>query len=280
MKPPPHIQNRLRRIGMLTGEHIRLGETALFLATAVDKRARIMPYIRHLKHLTSDVTSYLGRDLETADITLRAEALRQVLAKRYGYGPVPEDGADIREAANFMRLIDTRAGTGAALAVLYVHVAQTLGWDVSAVNFPGRSLVRLEAGGIRGIFDPSDGFLLRAPQDLRRLLKEIVGEQAELAPGHYAKLDNRALLIRFQDRLKLYLLETERYFEAADIIDTTLLFAPLDAALWREAGHLHARLDNITAAVSALENFMRLSEGSEKRYRTSLLLQELRARLH
>ncbi|MEQ8194025.1 MAG: tetratricopeptide repeat protein [Rhodospirillales bacterium] len=278
MKPLPHIQARLRRIGTLDAAQIRLGETALFLANAINKLARIMPYVRHLKRLTLDVTNYLGSDIDTDDITLRAEALRQVLAKRYGYGPAP-DGADQLEAANLMRLIDTRMGSGAALTVLYVHVAQSLGWDAGAVDFPGRSLVRLETGGVRGIFDPSDGFRFRAPQDLRRLLKEIVGTQAELVPAHYAALDNRALLVRFQDRVKLYLLETERYFEAADIIETTLLIAPREAALWRELGHLHARLDNIGAAVNALETFMSLSEGSERRYRTSLVLQELRARL-
>lgn len=278
MKPPPHIQDRLRRIGKLPGEQIRLADTALFLATALEKDKRITPYIRHLKRLCFDVAGYIGAETDGPDLGLRAEALRQVLAKRYGYGRAPKT-TDTLEKANLMRLVDSRAGSDAALAVLYVHIARALDWTACAIDFPGRILVRLEVPGERAIFDPGNGFQPCTPQDLRRMLKEVLGEQAELTPAHYAALDSRALLLCLQEEIKIHLLDQERFFDAADIIDTALQFAPLDATLWREAGYLYARLDNVAAAVEALEAFMRLNEGEEHRYRASLLLQELRGRL-
>jgi len=289
MKPPAHIQDRLRRVGTLPSEQIRLADTALFLATEIEKNKPVTPYIRHLKKLCLDVTSYIGDEKtsgydkkEVPTLTLRAEALRQVLAKRYGYSPAPKT-TDALEQANLMRLIDSRHGSDCALAILYVHVAQSLDWSACAIDFPGRILVRLETPnkipGERAIFDPGNTFRPCTPQDLRRLLKDALGEQAELTPAHYAAMDSRALLLSLRDEIKSDLLEQDRLFDAADIIDTTLLFAPHEADLWREAGHLHARLDNIAAAVAALEKFMALSEGDERRYRSSLLLQELRGRL-
>ena len=145
--------------------------------------------------------------------------------------------------------------------------------------FPAVFLVRLETSGERAIFDPGTGFQACAPQDLRRLVKQTQGEQAELTPALYAVLDSRALLLSLEGRIKKYLLDQDQFFDAVDIIDTTLLLAPLEADLWREAGYLHARLDNVAAAINALEEFQRLNDGDEHRYRTSVLLQELRGRL-
>jgi len=42
---------------------------------------------------------------------------------------------------------------------------------------------------------------------------------------------------------------------------------------------LHAHLDNVKEAVAALEEYMRRTVGDAARYRTSVLLQELRGRL-
>jgi regulator of sirC expression with transglutaminase-like and TPR domain len=284
MKPAAHIQDRLRRIGTIPSDQIRLADTALFLATAIDKNKRVAPYIRHLKKLCFDVAGYIGpapmpgNDNHGPDLGTRAEALRQVLAKRYGYGVAPA-AADPLEASSFMRLIDSRFGADSALAILYLHVARSLDWPAVAIDFPHHVLVRLETPGERAIYDPANGFKACAPQDLRRLIKKALGKQAELTPAHYAVMDSRALLLCLQMEVKTALLEQERFFDAIDVIDTALLFAPLEAVLWREAGHLHARLDNVPAAIDALETFQRLNNGDEHRYRTSVLLQELRGRL-
>ncbi len=283
MKPPPTIQDRLSRIGKLPSAQIRLADTALFFATALKKEARITPYIRHLKRLCFDVAGYAGPQGMTSgevdDLDLKIEALRQVLCRRYGYGPAGED-TDRVEAANMMYLIDSRLGTDCALAILYVHIARALDWTADAIDFPGRILVRLEHGGRRVMLDPCDDFRERTPKDLRRMLKDADGAQAELTPAHYLALDNRSLVLNLQEGLKTYLLDEERFFEALDVTETELIFAPDHALLWLEAGLLYARLDQIESAVAALEKYLHLDQGDEHRYRTSSLLQELRARLN
>lgn len=284
MKLPPHIQDKLRRIGKLPSDQIRLADTALFLATAFAQDKPVTPYTRHLKKLCLDVVNYIGPEQDSENNTtepaldFRAEALRQVIAKRFGYGLAPSS-IDALETSNFMHVIDTRSGSDSALAILYIHVARSLGWQADAIDFPGRILIRLETASERAIFDPGAEFKACAPQDLRQLLKNTQGDQAELTPVHYNILDNRALLLCLEDDIKSYLLEHDRLFDAADIIDITLMVAPFESDLWHEAGHLHARLDHVTEAIDALEFFQRLNDGDEKRYRTSLLLQELRGRL-
>jgi regulator of sirC expression with transglutaminase-like and TPR domain len=59
-----------------------------------------------------------------------------------------------------------------------------------------------------------------------------------------------------------------------------LMFAPDQAALWREAGMLHLRLDNLRAAIAALEQFMRREAGDAPRHHVAALVQDLRAKLN
>ncbi|MBL6932945.1 MAG: tetratricopeptide repeat protein, partial [Rhodospirillales bacterium] len=67
--------------------------------------------------------------------------------------------------------------------------------------------------------------------------------------------------------------------EALDVVETLLLLAPGEPALWREAGILNARLDRVREAVTALEEYLKNADADASRYRTSILLQELRTRL-
>jgi regulator of sirC expression with transglutaminase-like and TPR domain len=86
-------------------------------------------------------------------------------------------------------------------------------------------------------------------------------------------------LVRLQNNVKSRLFGAERLDDALDAIEAMLLFAPDEAALWRESGILNARLDNVEAAVEALEEYLRCDTGEAARYRTSALLQELKGRL-
>jgi regulator of sirC expression with transglutaminase-like and TPR domain len=90
----------------------------------------------------------------------------------------------------------------------------------------------------------------------------------------------REVLLRLQNNIKARLLQARQFEDALDVIETMLLIAPNATALWRESGLLNARLDNVKAAVAALEEFMRRDSGDTSRYRTSVLLQELRGRLN
>jgi len=102
----------------------------------------------------------------------------------------------------------------------------------------------------------------------------------ELTPEHYRDMGNRDILARMQDNIKSRLLQRERWDDAIEVIQTMFLFEPGQTALWREAGLLYTRLDRIKDAIQSLEEFMRRTGAEKKRYKTSMLLQELRTRLN
>jgi len=281
MRPSPAIRRRLTAIGDMGDDEMGLTEAVLTVAAAERPGVDTAPYERHLEKLTDEVSAYAGKDADDPKrgLAMRAEALVQVLARRYGYGGA-DDAYEDWECANLMRVIDRRQGLPVLLGIIYLHVARALGWDAGGLDFPPRFLIRLQFAGGRLILDPFDGGLILEPRDLRDLYKAVSGSHVELRPDHTRAMSNRAVALRSRRNVKILHLRADRLEDALDEIEMLLLMAPGEAPLWREAGILNARLDRLGEAVAALEEFLRHADGEGARYRTSILLQELRSRLN
>ena len=279
MRLPLDIRARLTEIGGAEDGAIDLFESALVLAAADRPGARLEPYRRHMEGIISEVRTYVGSTEPLVPLGLRIEGLVQVIIKRYGYGGTQEVFDDL-DAVNMMRVIDSRSGMPIVIGILFMQTARTLGWDICGLDFPGRFLVRLEAGGERRILDPFAGGTVVEPRDMRDMFKAIAGNHVELRAEHYRDMGNRDILLRLQENKKIRLLREERFDDALETLEVMLLFAPDKLELWRETGLLHARLDHIKDAIRALEEYLRRCGTDKTRYNTSMLLQELRARLN
>lgn len=270
------IRRRLRTTGTDHGDIDDIVGAALDLAQLSYRHAKREAYDRHVQSLIDDVRAYAKPDADAGDAH---EALVQVIARRYGYGGGEEVFDDL-EAANLMRVIDSRNGLPVAIGILYIHVARANGWRACGVDFPGRFLVRLDLAGERRIFDPFDDGRSLDTRELRELLKSFAGIEAELEPEHYREASNREVLVRLMNNIKVRQLRRERFEDALQTIHDILLIDPENPSLWREAGMIHKKLDQVKDAIIALEEFIRLDSGSESRYSTTVLLQQLRTMLN
>ena len=254
---------------------IDLAGAALLLAWAGRPEIPIAPYTRHVENLVSAVRDYAGRD-ETLE--RHHEALAQVIAWQLGYAGTTRV-FDSLDGADLMRVIDRRSGLPVALGILYIDVARKLGWAACGIEFPGRFLVRLEARGERLIIDPFERGVAVDPAGLRRRLKDIAGDDAELKPGYFEALSARDVLLRLQSNIRVRLAAKQNWRGAIDVVERMLLVAPDRPELWREHGVLQARLDEVPAAIASLEESLRHGGPDPDRYETSALIQELRQRL-
>ena len=269
----------LKAAGHAPENALDISAVALTLAAVANPEARQEPYRRHLKKLSAEVAAYVGGHRGPAPLSLRHEALVEVIHKRYGYVGT-EDCFDDIGAANLMRVIDQRRGLPVAIGILYLHVARHMGWPTAGVDFPGRFLLRLDAEDGRIIFDAFEGGKALTAPDLRKVLKAMVGPNAELDPMHYRKAGSREVLLRLQNNIKVRQLDASLPGAALKTLETMVALAPNSPELWREVGVLHARLNQIPAAIAALEECLRHGGSESARYQTSALLQELRGRLH
>lgn len=72
----------------------------------------------------------------------RLRILRRVLVVQHKYHGDDEQLNDVRNA-NLIHVIDRRRGLPVALGIIYMHVAEKLGWPMEGLDFPGHFFVRL-----------------------------------------------------------------------------------------------------------------------------------------
>lgn len=276
----PELERRLRSIGGQDDEQIDVAEAALLLAALERPQFNLERYHHHLSLVARDIADLAERQGAEGSLDARVAVLQAVLAERYGYRGDSETYDDMSNA-NLMRVIDRRRGLPVALGILYLHGARAQGWQISGLNFPGHFLLRLDLGADRAIIDPFHGGAPRDAAALRALLKAMAGEAAELRPEHTQPVGCRDVLLRLQNNIKLRHIQEERSAEALAVLETMLMIAPERAGLWREAGVLHAHLDNMRAAIMAFEHYLELAApGDAGRQEIAELLRRLRRQLN
>ena len=271
------IVDQINRTREANDDAVIVAEMAL-LVSALDRPSLTLArYQRHFDNLADKVGKYARIDDGPVPADEMADALKQILIRNYGYGA--GDQTSDEACFDLTRVVDSRLGSAETLAILYLEITRRLDWSAQALKVPGRLLIRLESEGERVIIDPlGDGQPLE-PADIRAIIKAFGRNDAELTPGGLTPLSGNDLLLRMFAGKKAVLLRSKRLEDAADVIDTALLVAPSEATLWSERGLINARLDRIRDAIDALEEYLRLGEGDEGRYHTTILLQELRGRL-
>ena len=273
------IELRLRHIGSGPDDDIDLGEGALLLSALDRPRVALERYFHHIALLQDSARKLSDAAGSAPNLTQQAEILRQVLVEDFDYHGDQRTYDDLQNA-NLMRVIDRRKGLPVALGILYIATARAQNWAIAGLNFPGHFLLRLEADGQRVILDPFLDGAPRGPAELRALIKAAGGEAAELSQAHFAPVDNREILLRLQNNIKLRLLQQQKAEAALEILESMLMIAPGKAELWYEVGLIQDSIGNLRAAILALEQFLELSSDPANLGVAARRLQEIKTRLN
>jgi regulator of sirC expression with transglutaminase-like and TPR domain len=273
---PEQCARYLRELAASAAPLLPIGEAALVLAAFDRPRVSLTRYRQHLAALARDVGRHSGGN---SGLAARAQALNEIILLKYGYSG-DELTYDDLQNANLIRVVDRRKGLPVALGILYLHTARAQGWDSVGLGFPGHFLIRLSEGADRLILDPFHGGRICDAASLRELLKAMAGQEVELSPEHYAPVADRDVLLRLQNNLKSRLLQGGEYERALRVVETMLLLAPDLAELWHESGVLNARLGNMRAGASALEEFIIRAPEGTARHQAAAMLQQLKSKLN
>ncbi|MBR9972668.1 tetratricopeptide repeat protein [Magnetospirillum sulfuroxidans] len=188
-------------------------------------------------------------------------------------------GGDEAESHELHELVSQYRGNGDLLALLWLSVAEGCGLGAEMLAFPLHSLIRYsDHMGGRVIVACNDGRRLDCPA-LRLLHKIDAGPSAELEPDFFQALSPRDVLLRWRQSLKMHHLRLGRLEPALKVVESALLFAPNRASLWREAGLMRMRLDDLPGAAAALEQFIQREDNVLARGRGQQLLAEIRSRM-
>lgn len=265
---------RLKDLCAGDGERIDLLEAGFLLSTLGSAEViELSPFRQQVTAMSTDLADLVHRRGPSP------EALSEVIARSYAYRGDSETYDDLQNA-DLVRVIERRKGLPVALSILYLHVARAQGWAAEGLAFPGHFLIRIGIDGARHVVDPFHEGALRDAADLRKLLRQVLGPDAELIPAHFDPVPDRDVLLRLENNVRLRLAKREDWPGAARSLDRMLAIAPDRVELLFEAGQLNARLDKRRAAIAAYERILELDGDAGLRKRASALLQELRRGLN
>ncbi|MDB5490582.1 MAG: Protein sirB1 [Micavibrio sp.] len=279
---PVKLMSQLRAIGTQADASIDLGRTALYLAAVEQPGLSLDRYENHIKALSNEVgeryTMLLDAGAEDNAGT-RLAAIKHILVDKYDYNGDTETYDDLQNAS-LTRVIDRRKGMPISLAILCIQIGRNLGWTIYGLNLPGHFVCRLDMGAARLIFDPFDKCSLLQAPDLRRLVKRSLGEKAELSTTYYEPADNRTILIRLQNNIKLRRIEAEDYEGALRIVEGMRAIDPDEYRLLLDAGVLYARTNKLQSAIETLEAYIAKAPGDRDRAEAAVLLRQIRETLN
>lgn len=268
----------LTAIGQLADTEIDIGNAALQLAR-ID--APDADWQRAAIHLSEIARAVVGRAMESGrnDLATRAEILGDVLAGEFGYSGDVETYDDPANA-NLIRVTERRRGLPVALGVIWLHAARAAGWECHGVDFPAHFLVALDGKRSQLVMDVFGGGQPMAARELLALLKRVEGADAELRPGCLQPMSTRRVLLRLQNNIATRRLHGGDLRGGLICTRDMLLIAPDQAELWRQAGLLNQRLDQVAAARDCYERFLELIPEGPMADRVREQLEVLRSMLN
>ncbi len=267
----------LSETSQLPDAQVDLAVTAIALAAPEAKGFSVDRYLNHLKKLPKDVSDRYQALIDAGsadDCAVRLAALKHILCDKHAYtGDFEESNPD---NASLVRTIDRGKGAPICLAVLYVHTARAMGWGVAGLDVPGLFLCRIEYGGQRIMFDPSDNCRVLEAADLRAIVKSALGKNAELSASYFEPVGNLEWLIKMQNIVKLRQIDAADYAAALETVERMRLLDPQEFRLLLDAGVLYAKTHKTAQAITALEDYIAKAVNPRDRHDAALLLQKLK----
>lgn len=225
----------------------------------------------------------------------RVDAVNRALFGGLGFTGNRERYADVRNSC-LNQVLERRTGIPITLSIVYIEVARHAGLRAEGVNFPGHFLVRVrdevgrEAGAeLNGAAtDSAAGLIVDAfnegailtEQDCRTLLAKH-DEDAAFTPELLARATRRQMFVRMLVNLKRLYVQHRSFPQARTVTDALLTLAPSSLTELRDRGLLAYHVQDYSAALRDLEEYLRLltltDKGDEGREETTQVWDHVKA---
>jgi regulator of sirC expression with transglutaminase-like and TPR domain len=232
------------------------GAAALRLARLEYADLDPAPYLRQLDEMAHEVRdriSSAGQNTPRARLT----TVIDYLYKDLGFSGDREHYDDPRNSF-LNEVLDRRTGIPITLALVYMEVARRAGIQVEGVNFPGHFLMRFTPL----ILDPFHRGARLSENDCRRLLQRHVGEEAALDPALLAPATKPQMLTRMLLNLKRIYVRLHSFPQARNVTELLLAVDPPALAELRDRGLLAYHMNDFSAALRDLQQYLHYSAGS------------------
>ena len=253
--------------GVLSRAPIDVAAASLVIAKLEFPQLDPRPSLAELTRL-GDLAAMTLDALGPAPVRARVAALNRLLFTRERFSGNRAYYDDFRNSLLNV-VLERRLGIPISLAVVYMEVARRAGIDWSTVS---RSLGISSCGSPPTIASPSASALILDPFDggaelddaaRRALLSRVMGEDVTYDDSLLRICPPRQLVARLLNNLKRTYVELRLFRQAHRVTDLLLSTDPTLLHERRDRGLLAYHLDDFPAALSDLEDYVRLNAWSE-----------------
>lgn len=235
-----------------------LAPAALAIARVEYPSLDSKPYLQLLDRMGHEAAVRIDGPREDA-----LRAFNEYLYDEQGFSGNRERYDDPRNSF-INEVLDRRTGIPISLAVVYLEVARRAGLRIDGVNFPGHFLLRApeaigsDAASDVVIIDPFHGGAQLSEYDCRQLLRQHVGDEAAFDTALLAPATRHDIVVRMMVNLKRLYVQMRSFPQARFISSLLLGIDPSAISELRDRGLLAYHLQDFSAALRDLEEYLRL----------------------
>ncbi len=244
-----------------------MGETDAFLSQGPDDLLRAGLLIAKEEYARLDVDSYLRRfEALVADARQHLKGADPRSGRGvellndffFGYAGFLGNNDDYFDPRNsyLNEVIDRRLGIPITLSVLYAEMAKRIGVGARGVGFPGRYLVKVDAGTRTMLLDCFDGRFIDRDA-CQGLLDAMYGGKLRLSEEMLRPSSPRETLGRMLNNLRGIFTQKKDFNRALRFLDLALAVQPDNADLFRDRGLIRLQIEDFGRACEDLGEYLR-----------------------
>ena len=249
-----------------------LATAALLIARLEYPHLDASQYLDRLDEMGRAALKQLGRTSKN-DPLEQVQAINRYLFSEQGFVGNREQYNDPRD--NLLNsVLDRRTGIPITLALVYMEVTRRAGLRVEGVNFPGHFLLRLphRSGTLDHvdadlIVDPFHAGAILSETDCRRLLHNHMGTQMAFDRRLLMRATKLQIIVRMLVNLKRIYIKMRSFHQGRTVLELLLALDPTAMTELRDRGLLAYHLNDFSAALRDLEDYLRLTSRPDRKQR-------------
>lgn len=246
--PREHLYQELQR----PTAQVSLARAALYVAQEEYPKLVVNDYLALLDRMAETLQQRLPEDRYPLKVI---HAINDYLFGELNFSGNSVDYYDPRNS--FLNdVLERRVGIPITLSLVYLELADRIGFPMAGVSMPGHFLIRPTVQEMDIFVDPFNRGEIMFEQDCRERLKQMFGDPAQLEPHHLVPITPATFLVRILTNLKIIYLQNRDVPKALDAINRILLIAPEAGGEWRDRGLIHYQQGELDQARLDLERYL------------------------
>lgn len=237
-------------------ERIDLLRAALTFARMEEPGLDVEHYVRRVDALAKRVAVKAS---DTDEPLQMIAALNEVLFQEEVFRGNTVDYYDPRNSF-LQNVLDRQMGIPISLALVYMEVAQRVGFPLFGVGMPGHFLLKhYDLSGHSTLIDVFERGSIVTEEDCRQKLNSIYSGQLVLQPEFLLPITRRQMLTRMLNNLRIVFLNQRDFRRAVRVVDLILVIYPRSPEDVKQRAKLRHNLNDYRGAISDFDEYVKMS---------------------